>query len=112
MPYFYQHTNGSIIEKPDRVVDFGGGPSLYFDSPFVRDWWWEPDDLRPLRTPPPPQQELNIVQTQSLNEIAILDLARQRLEFIASSPKWTLSAREKARKLAREVGERLDTLAA
>ena len=41
MPYFYEHTNGEIIKKPDIVVDMDGGPDIYFDSPFVKRWWWE-----------------------------------------------------------------------
>lgn len=48
MPYFYVHSNGSIIEKPDIVVDRGGGPFAYFDSPFVREWWQESHWLRPI----------------------------------------------------------------
>lgn len=43
MPYFYEHTNGTIHRKPDCVVDDGGGPCKYFDSPFCKRWWWEPD---------------------------------------------------------------------
>ena len=39
--YFYEHENGTVQKKPDRVVDMGGGPSEYFDSPFVKKWWWK-----------------------------------------------------------------------
>ena len=42
--YFYQHTNGSIIQKPDIVVHMGGGPEEYFDSPFVERYWYIPDE--------------------------------------------------------------------
>lgn len=55
MPYFYLHSEGAVIEKPDRVVNFGGGPHDYFNSPFCRAWWHESDLLRPLATPVPPQ---------------------------------------------------------
>lgn len=37
--YLYQHTDGTIHRKPALVVDSGGGPHEYFDSPFVRRWW-------------------------------------------------------------------------
>ena len=39
MTYAYRHTNGQIITKPDFVVDAGGGPHAYFDSPFCEEWW-------------------------------------------------------------------------
>lgn len=52
MAYFYEHTEGSIIHKPDRVVDMGGGPLEYFASPFCRSWWRESDFLQPLPTHP------------------------------------------------------------
>lgn len=40
--YYYKHTNGKIIQKPDVVVDsMPGGPLVYFDSPFVLEWWYE-----------------------------------------------------------------------
>lgn len=42
--YFYEHTNGEIIQKPDIVVD-PIGPAEYFNSPFVKRWWHEPDGL-------------------------------------------------------------------
>ena len=48
MAYFYEHTNGSIIEKPDIVVEASGGPHSYFQGPFVRVWWHESDLLRPV----------------------------------------------------------------
>ena len=45
MPYKYRHVNGEIITKPDIVVDSDpGGPSAYFNSPFVEEWWYEDDD--------------------------------------------------------------------
>lgn len=37
--FFYEHTDGSVHRKPFRVVDMGGGPLDYFDSPFVKRWW-------------------------------------------------------------------------
>lgn len=37
--YYYEHINGSIIWKSLWVVDMGGGPQVYFDSPFVKRWW-------------------------------------------------------------------------
>ena len=39
--YKYEHVNGKIITKPAFVVDTGGGPFVYFDSPFVKRWWEE-----------------------------------------------------------------------
>lgn len=57
MPYFYRHSEGAIIEKPAVVVASGGGPYMYFNSPFVKDWWYESDLLRPCRTAPPKQKE-------------------------------------------------------
>ena len=50
MPFFYRHSEGAIIEKPANVVNAGGGPREYFTGPFVREWWFENDLLRPLRT--------------------------------------------------------------
>lgn len=42
--YYYEHTDGSIHRKPAIVVEMGGGPRDYFDSPFVKRWWrQEPD---------------------------------------------------------------------
>ena len=38
MKYFYIHTNGVRFEKPALVVEMGGGPHVYFDSPFVKQW--------------------------------------------------------------------------
>jgi hypothetical protein len=49
MPYFYEHTNGTIIEKPDIVVDRGGGPYVYFEGPFVVKWWHESELLQPVK---------------------------------------------------------------
>lgn len=37
--YYYEHTDGSIHWKPDRVVEMGGGPYEYFQGPFVKRWW-------------------------------------------------------------------------
>ena len=36
--YVYEHVNGTFHEKPAIVVDMGGGPDVYFDSPFVKSW--------------------------------------------------------------------------
>jgi len=36
--YEYIHVNGSTIRKPAIVVDMGGGPEEYFNSPFVKSW--------------------------------------------------------------------------
>jgi len=36
--YIYLHTNGSLITKVDFVVD-SLGPSDYFESDFVEEWW-------------------------------------------------------------------------
>lgn len=52
MAYFYEHTNGQIISKPDMVVDMGGGPAAYFQGPFVRSWWNESDLLQPINPIP------------------------------------------------------------
>lgn len=46
MTYFYEHVDGSIHRKPDIVVDAGGGPRDYFNSPFVKRWWHEEDRPR------------------------------------------------------------------
>lgn len=41
--YKYEHVNGSIISKPAMIIDYyDGGPREYFDSPFVKRWWYEP----------------------------------------------------------------------
>ncbi len=37
--YYYEHTNGEIHYKPFIVVDTGGGPEVYFDSPYCKQWW-------------------------------------------------------------------------
>ena len=43
--YFYEHTNGQIIQKPDVVADGpGSGPHEYFQGPMVRRWWHEDDE--------------------------------------------------------------------
>ena len=39
--YFYEHVNGETIKKPDIVV--APSPHEYFDSPFVKRWWWFDD---------------------------------------------------------------------
>ena len=57
--YFYEHVNGEIIRRPAIVVEMGGGPGDYFNSPFVRKWWREGDQppknvtprIRPARSP-------------------------------------------------------------
>jgi len=41
--YFYEHTNGEIIRKPDAVVE-PIGAERYFASPFVVKYWHEEDD--------------------------------------------------------------------
>lgn len=41
--YFYEHKDGSIIRKPDIVVDTAGGPNEYFTGPNVTRWWHEKD---------------------------------------------------------------------
>lgn len=42
--YVYEHVNGTIHRKPALVVDSGGGPWEYFNSPFVKKWWREKED--------------------------------------------------------------------
>jgi hypothetical protein len=42
--YYYEHIDGSIISKPDIVVNMGGGPSEYFTGPFVKRWWHEKEN--------------------------------------------------------------------
>lgn len=37
--YYYIHQNGELIRKVGHVVDSGGGPFEYFDSPFVTRWF-------------------------------------------------------------------------
>ena len=41
MSYFYRHTNGKVIFKPDFVCESGITPHEYFDSDFVEFWWYE-----------------------------------------------------------------------
>jgi len=41
MMYYYEHTNGTIIEKPDYVVDTWGPPEEYFNSSKCVRWWYE-----------------------------------------------------------------------
>ena len=44
--YWYEHSNGSLIFKRWAVVNFVG-PASYFDSPFVKSWWFgHRDDCR------------------------------------------------------------------
>lgn len=38
--YIYIHTNGMPHIKPDGVVEMGGGPDVFFDSPFVERWYY------------------------------------------------------------------------
>ena len=49
MSYFYLHTNGTVIHKPDIVVD-PVGPANYFDSPFCQLWWHEKGDHKDPQT--------------------------------------------------------------
>lgn len=37
--FFYEHADGSVHRKPALVVEMGGGPAEYFNSPFVKRWW-------------------------------------------------------------------------
>ena len=55
--YYYLHTNGELIGKNPFVVDKAGA-DVYFDSPFVANYWYVHnwlelnmmlDDLRDLR---------------------------------------------------------------
>ena len=41
MSYFYRHTNGKVIFKPDFVCESGITPHEYFDSDFVEFWRYE-----------------------------------------------------------------------
>lgn len=56
--YYYEHENGAIINKPDIVVDMGGGPADFFDSPLVKRWWHEPDKQRRAHDPSPAEKRL------------------------------------------------------
>jgi len=47
--YYYEHTNGDIISKPDIVVDSLGADG-YFDSPFVVKWWHEEGENKETKT--------------------------------------------------------------
>ncbi len=58
MTYFYEHSNGEVIRKPDIVVDMGGGPADYFDSPMVKRWWHEPDAKTVPQDPSVAEQRL------------------------------------------------------
>lgn len=42
--YYYEHTNGTIIEKPDYVVDTWGPAEEYFNSPYCVKWWHVKDE--------------------------------------------------------------------
>ena len=45
--YYYEHVNGEIIWKNAYVVDMcPGGPSEYFEGPFVKRLW-KVDDEQP-----------------------------------------------------------------
>ena len=44
--YYYEHTNGKTIEKPDYVVDNWGTPKEYFDSPYCVRWWHETEPVK------------------------------------------------------------------
>ena len=37
--YHYEHVNGAVFNRPDRVVELSGGPEIYFNSPYVKRWW-------------------------------------------------------------------------
>ena len=37
--YYYQHIDGTVHYKPFIVVEMGGGPIDYFNSPFVLKYW-------------------------------------------------------------------------
>jgi len=56
MTYYYEHANGTVRKKPDIVVDMGGGPHEYFNSPYCKKWWHSDgaqDDL--ITRPDPPK---------------------------------------------------------
>ena len=38
--YYYRHINGEVISKSKLVVEYGGGPVVYFNSPYVVEWWY------------------------------------------------------------------------
>ena len=42
MYYYELYENGKIIAKHDLAVD-AVGPDDYFDSPFVKRWWYVED---------------------------------------------------------------------
>ncbi len=44
--YYYEHTNGTVIEKPDYVVDTWGPPEEYFNSPLCVRWWHETEPVK------------------------------------------------------------------
>ena len=44
--YYYKHVNGTIIKKPDIVVQ---DPYEYFDSPFVVKWWYESENKNKIK---------------------------------------------------------------
>lgn len=37
--YVYIHTNGTSHSRPDIVIDMAGGPSEYFEGPFIANWF-------------------------------------------------------------------------
>ena len=45
--YWYRHTGGGLTRKQQIVVDMGGGPSKYFNSPFVKHWWFGQQEDEP-----------------------------------------------------------------
>lgn len=36
--YMYEHINGTLHKKNFMIVEMGGGPYDYFNSPFVKSW--------------------------------------------------------------------------
>ena len=47
--YYYEHINGTIHKKPAIAVETGGSPSEYFNSPFVKKWWCEVEEVENKR---------------------------------------------------------------
>ena len=47
--YYYEHENGTVIAKPDSVVNYyPGGAAEYFNSRLCKRWWHEADEkLKP-----------------------------------------------------------------
>ncbi len=44
--YYYEHTNGQIIEKPDYLVETWGPAAEYFDSHVCVRWWHDSDSKK------------------------------------------------------------------